>query len=584
MDSPASTASGRRTPTPIQSLTELLRARRGMLAFIVGLSLIGAVSSLAQPLMISLLIEEIGLGNSIQWLVLGISVLLVTAALAGGFQQFLLERTSESIVLDVRLKLAEHMAALRVQEYDKRPTGDLVARVTSDTTLLRGALTGGLVDAISSGVVFIGSLVAMCVIDPTLFGITFAVVVVSTLGVLAASSHVQRITHEAQGAVGTLAASLDRSLTGIRTIRAFGATGRELTRVGLEARRAFSLGVDLARIRSLLEPVTGLAFQCSFLIILGVGGSRVSDGSMTIANLIAFLLFLFMMIIPLGQILGAITAVRSVLGALARVNEILDLPTEEESTPSGNLPVSATPRDPILEFRDVHFAYDSRDTLVGLDLIVTQGTTAIVGPSGAGKSTVLALVERFYEPDRGTILFSGTDIRDLSRSDLRGHIAYVEQSAPAFAGTIRENLTLGEPTANDESCRRALQQVGLLDRVDAHPLGLEAPLGDEGAGFSGGERQRLAIARALLANCWLLMLDEPTASLDANTEQALHRALSTQSGRHALLIVAHRLSTVMNADQIVVMDQGRVIAVGRHSELVKTCPLYEELARRQLLS
>lgn len=255
---------------------------------------------------------------------------------------------------------------------------------------------------------------------------------------------------------------------------------------------------------------------------------------------------------------------------------------DDEREPAGRTPgpgepgtpdESAAPRGPHDHVLDgVTFAADA------------GRTTALVGPSGAGKSTILALIERLHDPRHGVVRVGGADVRDLDRAELRSHIAYVEQTVPILAGTIRSNLTLGLGDVADDRCRDALAAVNLLDRIDAHDDGLDATVGDRGIGLSGGERQRLAIARALLADRPILLLDEPTASLDSRNERALQEAIGTASRRRTVIIVAHRLATVADADQIVVVDAGRVRAAGTHAELMESSALYRDLARDQLLS
>jgi ATP-binding cassette subfamily B protein len=208
---------------------------------------------------------------------------------------------------------------------------------------------------------------------------------------------------------------------------------------------------------------------------------------------------------------------------------------------------------------------------------------ALVGPSGAGKSTILALIERFYDPDSGVIRVDGADIRSLDRTELRSRIGYVEQDAPVLAGNLRDNLTLGAPNASDEDCIRVLESVNLNEVLERDPRGLDAEVGQAGVMLSGGERQRLAIARALLAAPPILLLDESTSSLDGLNEQLLRKAIDAVAENRTLIVIAHRLSTVVDSDQIVVLDRGRVIGVGTHTELVASTPLYKELAQHQLL-
>ena len=581
-------------PARLRDLFAYLAEHRAVLSVVVAISLVGAGFSLAQPLTVNRVITAVGEGEPIGPGVLVLVGLLLGAGLFGAVQQYLLERTAEGVVRSARRKLVRHLLRLPVREYDVRRTGDLVSRVGSDTTMLRSVLTGGLVDALGGALVFVGSLVAMALIDPALLGITVTVIAVAVVSVVIASARIQTLTRASQEAVGRVAAGVERALSAIRTVRATGATERESDRLEADAESAYDLGVEIARLGAILWPVSGLAIQGAFLAVLGVGGYRVAAGTLPVADLITFILFLFMMLMPLGQAFSAITTVRSALGSLARIQEILELPAEDDVVASvagvvgaaGLAGVaSSAPSPPMISFDGVSFRYrESAAVLDGVTFAVPHGsTTAIVGPSGAGKSTLLALVERFYEVEAGTIRFEGVDIRTVERAALRARIGYVEQDAPVLAGTIRDNLVLAAPDTTDDECRRVLASVNLLARVDQHPDGLDAVVGDGGAGLSGGERQRLGIARALIGDAPLLLLDEPTSSLDGRNEQAMQAAIASAAVGRTVVIVAHRLATVAKADQIVVLDVGRVVAIGTHSELLTSSDLYHELAGHQLL-
>ena len=587
-------------PARLRDLFAYLAEHRAVLSVVVAISLVGAGFSLAQPLTVNRVITAVGEGEPIGPGVLVLVGLLLGAGLFGAVQQYLLERTAEGVVRSARRKLVRHLLRLPVREYDVRRTGDLVSRVGSDTTMLRSVLTGGLVDALGGALVFVGSLVAMALIDPALLGITVTVIAVAVVSVVIASARIQTLTRASQEAVGRVAAGVERALSAIRTVRATGATERESDRLEADAESAYDLGVEIARLGAILWPVSGLAIQGAFLAVLGVGGYRVAAGTLPVADLITFILFLFMMLMPLGQAFSAITTVRSALGSLARIQEILELPAEDDVVASvagvvGAAGVvhaaglagaaSSAPGSAMISFDGVSFRYrESVAVLDGVTFAVPHGsTTAIVGPSGAGKSTLLALVERFYEVEAGTIRFEGVDIRTVERAALRARIGYVEQDAPVLAGSIRDNLVLAAPDTTDDECRRVLASVNLLARVDQHPDGLDAVVGDGGAGLSGGERQRLGIARALIGDAPLLLLDEPTSSLDGRNEQAMQAAIASAAVGRTVVIVAHRLATVAKADQIVVLDVGRVVAIGTHSELLTSSDLYHELAGHQLL-
>lgn len=566
------------------------------------LSIMGAAASLAQPLLVGQVITRVTEGEllgPLVWILVG---LVVLAALINGYQHYLLQRTGEGVVFSSRRQLVGRMLRLPISEFDSRRTGDLVSRVGADTTLLRAVLTQGLVDAIGGALTFVGAIIGMAILDPVLLSLTVLVVFTAITTVTLLSRRIRVASAKAQEKVGELAASVERAISAVRTVRAANATDREVETIIEEARGAYLMGIKVASISALVVPIAGIAMQVAFLTVLGVGGYRVADGAITVANLVTFILFLFMMIMPLGQAFGAITSVNSALGALGRIQEIIAVPSEDELdrdlTPliadAEGVGEAVRVADVAIEFYDVRFSYPkveqqaadevAPEILRGVSFRVKRGTrTALVGPSGAGKSTILGLIERFYDPNSGVIKLGGIDIRALNRDDLRSQIGYVEQDAPVLAGSLRENLTLGAPDATDEQCIQVLKDVNMTKVLKRTSLGLDAPVGEEGVMLSGGERQRLAIARALLAAPPILLLDESTASLDGANEQLMREAIDKVAQERTLIIIAHRLSTVVDSEQIVVLDQGAVVGTGTHSQLVKSTPLYKDLAKHQLL-
>ena len=626
---------GRPAPTgPRAKFSQLLPylfEHKKVLGVVIVLSVLGAAASLAQPLLVSQVITIVQAGDPLGSLVGVLIVLVVISGLISGYQHYLLQRTGEGVVLSSRRKLVGRLLRLPISEFDARRTGDLVSRVGSDTTLLRAVLTQGLVEAIGGSLTFIGALVAMLIIDPVLLGLTVLVIAVSVVTVTLLSRRIRTASQAAQAKVGDLAASVERAISAIRTVRAANATERETSVIEEDARGAWRMGIQVAKISALVVPIAGIAMQVSFLVVLGVGGFRVASDAITVANLVAFILFLFMMIMPLGQFFGAITSVNSALGALGRIQEIIDLPAEDQfdrdiaplAMTVGAANDKVNPEAAAISFENVHFGYavapaevaagsdaapttdtagsvetdadldadsigesslDPRPVLKGVSFSAPRGLrTALVGPSGAGKSTILALIERFYDVSDGTVRLGGLDIRSLDRTALRAQIGYVEQDAPVLAGSLRDNLTLATPDATDEDCIKVLQAVNLGEVLDRDPAGLGAAVGESGVKLSGGERQRLAIARALLAAPPILLLDESTSSLDGKNEQMMREAIDAVAVDRTLIVIAHRLSTVVDSDQIVVLDHGEVVGVGTHSELVVSTPLYRDLAKHQLL-
>jgi ABC-type multidrug transport system fused ATPase/permease subunit len=618
-------------------LLPFLFEHKKVLVLVVALSIVGAAASLAQPLLVSQVITVVQAGDPLDMLVWALVGLVIVSGVISGYQHYLLQRTGTSVVYSARRQLVHRILRLPISQFDRRRTGDLVSRVGSDTTMLYAVITQGLVDAVGGSLVFVGALIAMLIIDPVLLGLTVLVIAVSVVTVVLISGRVRVVSRKQQEKVGDLAAAVERSISAIRTVRASNATERETAAIEADAQGAFDMGVKVAKISALVVPIAGIALQVSFLVVLGVGGFRVASGAITIASLVSFILFLFMMIMPLGQAFGAINSVNQALGALGRIQEVIDLPVEGQDdreiaakAAAAGAVGAAAAGAPAIEFVDVHFAYetpakvqdeaaaafglagapdaDAADTtadaatdaatattagtatttgkgvLHGVSFAAARGKrTAIVGPSGAGKSTILALIERFYDPTSGSVRFGGVDVRELDRIDLRSQIGYVEQDAPVLAGTLRQNLLLATPDASDEECVRVLHAVNLGEVLERSEEGLDAAVGEDGVMLSGGERQRLAIARALLAAPPVLLLDESTSSLDGLNEQMLREAIDAVAENRSLIVIAHRLSTVVDSDQIVVVDHGRVVGVGTHSELVLSTPLYRDLAKHQLL-
>lgn len=575
---------------PRAKLTDLLpylKEHRRTLILALLLSVLGSALALGQPLLIGQLITAVQESLDTTALAVIIVVLVISSALVNAFQYYLLYKTGEGVVLSTRKALVARMLRLPIWQYDRRRIGDLVSRVGSDSTLLKAVLTQGLVDALGGLLQFVGAIVVMAFIDPVLLGTTLLVVSVAVGAIALTGRRIRSATTKAQMRVGEMSAAVERALSAIRTIRASRAEKRETEEIYKDAEAAYDQGLSIARLSAVVAPIAQVAFNSAFIIVLGLGGLRVATGSTTIASLVTFVILLFFMIGPLISAFGAYTSVMGALGALARIKEIMDL--DEEEADGDKLPRKAA-NSTAIEFQNVHFHYapddgeEAEDIIKGIDIKIARGSrVALVGPSGAGKSTVFALIERFYEPTEGQILLDGQPVTEFSRESLRQQLGYVEQDAPVLAGSLKDNLLLGRFDATDEELEAVLKQVNLSEVLKRDTKGLGAQVGEDGIMLSGGERQRLAIARALLASPEILLLDESTSALDGPNEQRMREAIDAVAHDRTLLIIAHRLSTVVDSDQIIVLEHGKIVGIGTHSELVKTTPLYTDLAKHQLL-
>jgi len=549
------------------------------------LSLVTGATGLLLPLVAKGLIDDLSHDRAITGALLAMSGLVVTNAAVGALGSYVLRRTAESVVLGARRALSSYLLRLRIPAVDRSEPGDLMARITSDTTLLREVTTDSLVGLGTGGLTLVATVVMMGLVDPVLLGVTLCVILGAgtVLGVIV--PRINRASRQAQDAVGVMGASLERILGALRTVKASGAEHREERTLHEAAEESWRQSVRAAKWSAAAGNTAGLAMQIAFITVLAVGGARVATGAIQVGTLVAFLLYVFYLMSPIQQVVGAITQYQTGAAALARIQEALSLPSEPAARPA---PLPTPGAEPAaLAFDEVRFRYADDLPYVhhGVTFSVpARGMTAFVGPSGAGKTTVFSLIERFYEPESGTITLDGLGLQDWELPRLRSAIGYVEQDAPVLSGSLRDNLLLGNLDASEDAIARVLKTTRLDGLVSRLPKGLDTLVGHRGTKLSGGERQRVAIARALLRRPRLLLLDEATSQLDAVNEAALRDTVGDVARTTTVLVVAHRLSTVTMADRIVVMDAGRVRAVGTHRELVAGDPLYAELAATQFLA
>lgn len=582
------------TKVPWRVLLRHARPEARRLAIAVTLAVVITLVSLATPLAVQEVLDRVTASEPIGPVVLVIVGLFVAEALLGAVQSFLLGRSGEGIVRAMRGALIHRLLRWPMPAYDRHRAGDLLSRVNADTSQVRGALAASLTETLSGVLTFAGALLLMLVIDPLMLALTLACVVVATVAVFGVSIRVMAVTIEAQRRLGRLSAGLERALRAIRTVKLSGAERREEQELLEEADGVFRAGVRMAKLEALIQPVTSIAVQGALVMVLGVGGARLAAGTMELGALVAFLLYLFYLVVPVATLFMSITDLQAGRAALARVEEVLRQPLEGEALGAeahdgaGAVPaVGVAGRNaPDIAFSGVHFSYEGRDAvpvLVDVSLEVPPGgRIALVGPSGAGKSTVFALIERFYDADAGTIAVCGHDVRSWPLRALRELIGHVEQDAPVMAGTLRSNLVYARPDASERELAEVVESANLASFVAALPDGLDTQVGDGGVLLSGGERQRVAIARMLLKRPRILLLDEVTSQMDGRNERLLKVALDAVARTCTTIVIAHRLSTVRDSDGIIVLDGGRVRACGTHDVLMERDALYAELATTQL--
>ncbi|MGO1054627.1 ABC transporter ATP-binding protein [Crossiella sp. CA198] len=545
-----------------------------LLGLVLGLGTTGA--TLATPLVTKGVLDGLAVSAPIlPAVVLLVSLLLVGAGL-GLAQWILLGRLAERIVLDARSTMVHRLFRVRVGELANRPSGELVTRVTSDTVLLREAATDSVVNFVNGAVALAGALILMGVLDWVLLTGTVIVLIVVGTVVAILMSPLADAQRNAQAAVGRLGGVLEGALRAIRTVKASRAEARESTRILTEAKESARQSVRAVRIEAVAWTTASWGIQLAILLILALGAWRVSSGALPVSSLVAFLLYAFQVMEPVSTLTRTFTQLQSGIAAAARIKEIENL-SIEQTEPLAREPEPAA-QAPVLSFREVtaRYAPGAPAALDGVSLDIPRtGHTAIVGPSGSGKTTMFSLMLRFLQPEHGELALDGTGYEQWSLAEVRRRIVYVEQDTPLLPGTLRENLQYTHPGATEAELWTALEAVQLAERARTLPDGLDTVL--SGSVVSGGERQRIALARALVSDPEILLLDEATAQLDGLTEAAVQDVIARVARHGAVVTIAHRLSTVLDADQILLLDKGKRRALGNHAHLLENDELYRDL-------
>ena len=562
---------------------------KGLLTVICLMSLTSSAASLLQPLIVNDLVDSAGSAQGIGYLPVLIILVLIIGAILNGIQQYFIQKVAESVARDARTQLVRKILRIPLDALEKYTKGDILSRVINDTMLLRRCLTEGFVQSFVGVFTLIGAVIGMFFIDPLLLAISAVISLLAVVSVTMATSKVEKSSAQMQQAVGELSSDVSSVLEASSLVRTENAAGHQFKRLQQKVDNAWLKGIGVARLVALITPISAVAMQITFLVVLGVGGVRVANGIITVGNLVSFVMFLVMMIMPLGYIFGTMSNIAEASGGITRIQEILGIPDEypeQLDTYHENRDIRSILLD------NVSFKYGAEPEegaspylISGMTLSIAPGEKiAIVGPSGAGKSTLLRLIARLYEISGGNLLYSGTASSDISIPAVRAKIGLVQQESPLILGTLLDNVYISVRGTDSAAAHRILKDLGLEKVLERSGHGVDLNIGGSGTSLSGGEKQRLAIARVILKNPQVYLLDEFTSQLDGISEELVVSVLNNNAAPESTMImVAHRMSTVVNADMIYVMDHGRIVAQGTHDILMEFSPLYRELVSNQLI-
>jgi ATP-binding cassette, subfamily B, bacterial len=575
-----------RSLTPLRALLPLLRPHWPVLAGALAALLIAAAAQLALPVALRFLIDEGLVVRDTATIDRYFLVFIAAAAAFGAFaalRYYLITWLGERVVADLRAAVYARVIRMDPTFFEITRTGEVLSRLTADTTLVQSIAGVGISITLRSAVTLLGSLIMLVLTSPMLTAMITILLPAVVVPLIVLGRRVRRLSRDSQDRIADASALAGETINAMQTVQAFTLEALQTRRFIEAVEHSFDVAVTRIRVRALLTAIATMLVFGAITLVLWVGSHQVVQGTITFGELSQFLLYAGYLGISAASLSEMWGEVQRAAGAMERLIELKNA-RPSISTPAEPLPLPE-PGDGRIAFEHVSFRYPSRPEASALEdftLHVAPGeTVAFVGPSGAGKSTTFALLLRYYDPSGGRILLDGVDIGSARPEHVRRRIGLVPQDTVLFGTTARENIRYGRPSASDAEIEAAARAAAADEFIRALPDGYETFLGERGTRLSGGQRQRIAIARALLKDPPILLLDEATSSLDAESERLVQQALVRLMENRTTIVIAHRLATVRKADRIVVMDAGRIAAVGSHAELLKISPLYARLAELQ---